>query len=729
MDELIVLGYLLTYINDTLAGPGALKGKNCTIQGITYSASGAEVTFLWTLDDGTTQTDTLTIANGRDGVSVTHNWNGTVLEVTSASGTTSADLKGEPGVTPVFTPGTAQVLPYGEEPQIVITGTAERPILNIAWPQQKPADSVEIPAATTARLGGIKVGNGLTVDPDGTLHNANQTVDLSDYYKRTETDALLGQKVTAVPGKQLSTEDYTAEEKAKLAALANYDDTAVKQAIEGKVDKEAGKGLSTNDFTTEEKAKLASLQNYDDTALTQAVEGKVDKEAGKGLSTNDYTTEEKTKLASLQNYDDTALVQAVEGKVDKVEGMGLSHNDLTDELVEKINAASKSMQLKTRVDTEDDLPADPAVGDTYFVGLEGAPEFEQYTYTEGGWLNTGTTSADLAKYLLKDEATELLAGKVDKADGKGLSTNDYTTAEKEKLAGLANYDDTGIREELGKKVDAVAGKGLSTNDYTTAEKEKLAGLANYDDTAIKESLSKKVDAAEGMGLSSNDYTTAEKEKLAGLTNYDDSALRTALDSKVEQEPGKGLFSGSYNDLTDKPEIPQNLTDYATKQNLSDTVEVLNEEIGKKASSEDMTAALEKKVDKELGKGLSTEDFTSELKEKLEKTGEIDDTAVSEDSTWSSKQIDTAKQDNLTVPRSSQMSGDFNDLTESGFYTVGDPSRWQNIPANSHGVLLVFKSEVYVIQIFLRSSDGGANAAFFYVRLKTDSRWWDWTKMG
>lgn len=34
---------------------------------------------------------------GTDGVSVTHEWNGTVLTVTSASGTSSADLKGEQG--------------------------------------------------------------------------------------------------------------------------------------------------------------------------------------------------------------------------------------------------------------------------------------------------------------------------------------------------------------------------------------------------------------------------------------------------------------------------------------------------------------------------------------------------------------------------------------------------------------------------------------------------------
>ena len=34
---------------------------------------------------------------GMDGTSCTHQWNGTVLTITSASGTTSVDLKGEKG--------------------------------------------------------------------------------------------------------------------------------------------------------------------------------------------------------------------------------------------------------------------------------------------------------------------------------------------------------------------------------------------------------------------------------------------------------------------------------------------------------------------------------------------------------------------------------------------------------------------------------------------------------
>lgn len=37
-------------------------------------------------------------------------------------------------------------------------------------------------------------------------------------------------------------------------------------------------------------------------------------------------------------------------------------------------------------------------------------------------------------------------GKVDRQTGKGLSTNDYTTEEKNKLAGLTNYNDSEVRE-------------------------------------------------------------------------------------------------------------------------------------------------------------------------------------------------------------------------------------------------------------------------------------------
>lgn len=85
------------------------------------------------------------------------------------------------------------------------------------------------------------------------------------------------------------------------------------------------------------------------------------------------------------------------------------------------------------------------------------------------------------------EVTASLATKVDKVTGKDLSTNDYTTAEKTKLAAITGINTgdqdlslyattTAVTTSLASKVDKVTGKDLSTNDYTTAEKTKLAAI-------------------------------------------------------------------------------------------------------------------------------------------------------------------------------------------------------------------------------------------------------------
>jgi len=74
--------------------------------------------------------------------------------------------------------------------------------------------------------------------------------------------------------------------------------------------------------------------------------------------------------------------------------------------------------------------------------------------------------------------------------------NGYIGTEEQWLASLKgekgdkgeSYDDTEIREIIADKVDKETGKGLSTEDYTTIEKTKLAGLSNYDDTQIRSDI-------------------------------------------------------------------------------------------------------------------------------------------------------------------------------------------------------------------------------------------------
>lgn len=58
-------------------------------------------------------------------------------------------------------------------------------------------------------------------------------------------------------------------------------------------------------------------------------------------------------------------------------------------------------------------------------------------------------------------------------DNDVLLVEDSSTTNKVTKANLLKE----VNTKLNNKVDKIPGKGLSTNDYTTAEKEKLAGIA------------------------------------------------------------------------------------------------------------------------------------------------------------------------------------------------------------------------------------------------------------
>lgn len=66
------------------------------------------------------------------------------------------------------------------------------------------------------------------------------------------------------------------------------------------------------------------------------------------------------------------------------------------------------------------------------------------------FIGNGTTNIGLAKAGDLSALTTTVGNKVDKATGKGLSTNDYTTAEKSKVTNLPSNTNT----ELGKKGNA-----------------------------------------------------------------------------------------------------------------------------------------------------------------------------------------------------------------------------------------------------------------------------------
>ena len=74
---------------------------------------------------------------------------------------------------------------------------------------------------------------------------------------------------------------------------------------------------------------------------------------------------------------------------------------------------------------------------------------------------------------------ELLGGKVDKADGKGLSTNDYTTAEKTKLSGI----ETGAQVNVQADWNATSGGAVIKNKPSALPASNTTNTYAADGTA------------------------------------------------------------------------------------------------------------------------------------------------------------------------------------------------------------------------------------------------------
>jgi hypothetical protein len=192
------------------------------------------------------------------------------------------------------------------------------------------------------------------------------------------------------------------------------------------------------------------------------------------------------------------------------------------------------------------------------------------TINLSGRINAKANTSDVNTVLaLKANASDVatsLSSKVDKVTGKELSTNDYSNAEKAKLAAITGTN-TGDQDLSSYATITALALKANTADVNTA----LALKANASD--VTTSLSSKVDKVTGKELSTNDYSNAEKAKLAAIT---------------------GTNTGD-----------QDLSSYAT--NIALTL---------KANASDVTTNLSSKVDKVTGKELSTNDYSNAEKAKL-----------------------------------------------------------------------------------------------------------------
>lgn len=130
------------------------------------------------------------------------------------------------------------------------------------------------------------------------------------------------------------------------------------------------------------------------------------------------------------------------------------------------------------------------------------------------------------------------------------------------LVGLKAYD-AQIKSQIAVKVDKEDGKGLSTNDFTDAEKEKLSGLSNFDATDVllstEQELSnaQKLQARTNIGAHDGDYTTLTNAPVipttvAQLSDSSDYATVSALNSAISGLGDVLTYKGTQPTVGDLP---------------------------------------------------------------------------------------------------------------------------------------------------------------------------------
>lgn len=297
----------------------------------------------------------------------------------------------------------------------------------------------------------------VTVDAKGRVTGgANITIeDVSDLSTQlellgTEIETTSNQAARAEATADKALEDIT---KANAEIAKKADATAMSTALEGKVDKVEGKVLSSNDYTTAEKEKLAGLSNYNDTDIKASIATKAEADS---VYTKEEVNTELGKKADKTTVE--TLTTTVNGKADKattISGYGITDAYTKTEVDAKVASVYK---YKGSVANEAALPTEgQVVGDVYNLEDTGM----NVAWTGEGWDKLGSV-VDLTPYLTKEDAGKTYAAKATTLEGYGI-TDAYTK--------------TAVDTELDKKVDKVTGKQLSTNDYTTAEKTKLTGIA------------------------------------------------------------------------------------------------------------------------------------------------------------------------------------------------------------------------------------------------------------
>ena len=330
----------------------------------------------------------------------------------------------------------------------------------------------------------------------GMYPTAEQFSDLFDsFFHKTEdkipmsgvdglTDQLNGKYSTA-EGRELEkkvqkvTDDLAAHAESTEKAFEEVQNDM--EALDGKIDDEAAKRKQGDEET------LASAKTYTDGREAAIRKDMTAGDASTLASAKAFTTEREGVLRKeLQDGDASTLQAAKEHTAARETAI---RKDMTDG-----DAATLSSAKAFTTEREGVLRKELQDGDTATLNAakghtndREAAVRKDFAAADASTLqaakdHTAARETAIRSDMTSGDASTLASAKeyVDKAVEQILNGSPEALDTLKELADALGNDPNfaaTVTKQLGQKVDKVTGKGLSTEDYTTAEKQKLAGIA------------------------------------------------------------------------------------------------------------------------------------------------------------------------------------------------------------------------------------------------------------
>lgn len=338
-----------------------------------------------------------------------------------------------------------------------------------------------------------------------------------------------------------------------------------------------------------ENAKQNKEQNEQLTLHQEGIQrlfrDKVSKIAGKGLSANDFTNEDKAKLDDIEFNAQRNRVNSVndlEGDVKiTLAGLGFNENDFVKpnqtfsreeiiRLIDNVNTA----EFKGVYANVGAIPQPYDSNDMYLVGA--SEPYEIYALISGRLQKIGATSVDLSGYVQKTDYNREKETFVRKENGKGLSSNDFTTALKNKLETMR----IGTDGRDGKSAYEIARE----NGFTGTKEEWLLSLKGAKGDKGENGLNGR-DGQQGLqGVGIKNIQLAENGGLR-ITLTNNQVFETASVKGAKGDKGQDGTGATYNDTelrnkitalesgkADKSAVPANIL---TKENLNSEARTLS----------------------------------------------------------------------------------------------------------------------------------------------------------